>query len=190
MKTERELHKRNNRLANLSNRTHTNSTTLGEKASRVQKVIKKIFSTQLTAKKTCGNMPGTLCVLVIIQNSKEGVDPRAVKQITGFNTQKVHKILYKLFKHGEIRINGGGLYAGVKENFWGVSEGPPSEYPKAGGKTMHYRECGVLMRWFWDGRFHVFPVPSMVLEVLVRKSPGSNGRSGSLNMTCRTCFSL
>jgi hypothetical protein len=117
MKTERELHKRNNRLANLSNRTHTNSTTLGEKASRVQKVIKKIFSTQLTAKKTCGNMPGTLCVLVIIQNSKEGVDPRAVKQITGFNTQKVHKILYKLFKHGEIRINGGGLYAGVKENF-------------------------------------------------------------------------
>ena len=115
MKTEQELHNRNNQLANLSTRIHINSTTLGEKASKVQKVIRKKLAAQLTAKKICGNMPGTLCVLVIIQNSEEGVDPRAVKQMTGFNKQKVHKILYKLFKHGEIRIDGGGLYAGVKK---------------------------------------------------------------------------
>lgn len=55
---------------------------------------------------------------------------------------------------------------------------------------MHYRECGVVMRWLLDGRFQVFFVLRRVLEALVRKSPGSNGRSSSLNMTCRTCFSL
>ena len=117
MKTGQEFLKRNNRFANLSNTVHVNATTFAEKASKVQKVIRNRFAAQLAAKKTCGNMPGKLCVLVIIQNSKEGVDPRTVKQVTGFNEQKVHKILYKLFKHGEIRIEGGGRYAGVRKNF-------------------------------------------------------------------------
>ena len=54
--------------------------------------------------------------MTIIQNSGEGVDPKTLKQMTGFNKQKVHKILYKLFKHGEIRIIPGGLYTGVKEH--------------------------------------------------------------------------
>jgi hypothetical protein len=115
MKTGQELPKRNSHRANLTNTTHVNSTTLAEKASKVQKVIKKIFTAALTGKETCGSMPGILCVLDIIQNSEVGVDPRTLKQMTGYHEQKIHKILYKLFKHGEIRIEGGGLYAGVKK---------------------------------------------------------------------------
>jgi hypothetical protein len=115
MNAGQELHKHSNQLANLFNTTYINSTTLAEKVSKVQKVIKKRFAAKLTTKNICGDMPGSLCVLVIIQNSEEGVDPSTVKQMTGFDKQKVHKILYKLFKHGEIRIEGGGLYAGVKK---------------------------------------------------------------------------
>lgn len=116
MNAGQELHKRSNQLVNLSNTTHINSTTLAEKVSKVQKVIKKRFAAKLTTKKTCGDMPGSLCVLVIIQKSEKGVDPRTVKQMTGFKKQKVHKILYKLFKHGDIKIKSGGLYAGVKND--------------------------------------------------------------------------
>jgi hypothetical protein len=115
MNAGQELHKRSNQPANLSNTTHINSTTLAEKVSKIQKVIKKRFAARLTTKKACGDMPGSLCVLVIIQKSEKGVDPRTVKQMTGFKRQKVHKILYKLFKHGDIMIEGGGLYAGVKK---------------------------------------------------------------------------
>jgi hypothetical protein len=108
-------HKRSNQPANLFNTTHINSTTLAEKVFKVQNVIKKRFAAKRTIQKTCGDMPGSLCVLVIIQKSEKGVDPRTVKQMTGFKKRKVHKILYKLFKHGEIKIEGGGLYAGVKK---------------------------------------------------------------------------
>jgi hypothetical protein len=116
MKAAQEFLKGNNQLANLTNTLHIHTTAFAEKASKVRKVIQKKFSAEPTAKKTCGNMPGILCVLVIIQDSEEGVDPRTVKQMTGFNKQKVHKILYKLFKRGEIRIEGGGLYTGVRKN--------------------------------------------------------------------------
>jgi predicted Rossmann fold nucleotide-binding protein DprA/Smf involved in DNA uptake len=116
MKTGPELHKRNDQLANLFNTTHIKYTVFAERASWVQKAIKKKFAAQLATKKPCGKLPGTFCVLTIIQNSGEGVDPKTLKQMTGFNKQKVHKILYKLFKHGEIRIKPGGLYTGVKEH--------------------------------------------------------------------------
>jgi hypothetical protein len=36
-----------------------------------------------------------------------------IKQVTGFKEQKIAKILYKLFKYGEIRIEPGGLYVAV-----------------------------------------------------------------------------
>lgn len=117
MKTGQEFFKRNNQLADLSKTLHIDPATFIEKASKVRDAIKKRFATRLTGKKTCGNMPGTFCVLKIIQNSEKGVDPRTLKQMTGFKKQKVHKILYKLFKHGVIRIEVGGLYAGVKGAF-------------------------------------------------------------------------
>jgi hypothetical protein len=117
MKTGIGLRKRTHPFGDLFNSSQINSTIISEKASRAQKVIKKRFADQFIAKKKCGNMPGRLCVLVIVQNSEEGIDPRTVKQMTGFNRQKVHRILYKLFKHGEIRIKAGGLYVGVNKRY-------------------------------------------------------------------------
>lgn len=49
-------------------------------------------------------------VLEIIRNSEKGVDPLSIRQVTGFDEHKIARILYKLFKRGEIRIESGGLY--------------------------------------------------------------------------------
>lgn len=115
MKTGPELHKRNHQPANLPDKTRFNSTALAEKASGVQKAIRTRLAARPSGKKICASMTGTYCVLNIIQNSQAGVDPKTLKQMTGFNRQKVHRILYKLFKHGEIRIDSGGLYVRVRE---------------------------------------------------------------------------
>jgi hypothetical protein len=101
-------------FVDLSNKMHNSFATFVQKASRAKKVIKRKFVIKPVANKTCENMPGTFCVLKIIQKSEDGIEPRTLKQMTGFSKHKVHKILYKLFKHGEIRIEGGGLYTSVK----------------------------------------------------------------------------
>jgi len=116
MKTRQKLFMNSNQFVDLSNKMHTNYAVFVQKASKAKKVIKEKIVIQPAAKKPCENMSGTFCVLKIIQNSEDGIEPSTLKQMTGFNKHKVHKILYKLFKHGEIRIEGGGLYAGVKEN--------------------------------------------------------------------------
>lgn len=115
MKTRQKFFMNSNQFVDLSNKMHNSFATFVQKASKAKKVIKRKFVIQPAVNKTCENMPGTFCVLKIIQNSEDGIEPRTLKQITGFNKHKVHKILYKLFKHGEIMIEGGGLYTGVKE---------------------------------------------------------------------------
>jgi hypothetical protein len=114
MKIQQKLFMNSSQVVDLSNKMHTGFAILVQKASKAKKVINRNFAIQPAAKKTCENMTGAFCVLNIIQSCKEGIDPRTLKQMTGFNEHKVHKILYKLFKYGEIRIEGGGLYTGVK----------------------------------------------------------------------------
>jgi hypothetical protein len=104
-----------NQFVDLSNKMHTGFALFIQKASKAKKIIERNFVIQSAAKKTCENMPGDFCVLKIIENSEDGIDPRTLKQMTGFNKHKVHNILHKLFKHGEIRIEGGGLYTRVKK---------------------------------------------------------------------------
>lgn len=53
---------------------------------------------------------GTQRVFEIIQKSEKGVDPFLIRQLTGFDEQKIARILYKLFKNGQVRIESGGLY--------------------------------------------------------------------------------
>lgn len=87
---------------------------------RLAAVVQKIAILQEFIKKRCIDAPvptitsrkksGTQCVFEIIKKSKNGVDPIIIKQMTGFRDQKIAKILYKLFKYGEIRIESGGLY--------------------------------------------------------------------------------
>jgi hypothetical protein len=115
MKTGPELHKRNLQPADRPDKARFNSTALTEEASAVQKATQTGCAARPSAKNICASMTGSLCVLTIIRNSQAGVDPKTLKQMTGFNRKKVHRILYKLFKHGEIRIESGGLYAGVRD---------------------------------------------------------------------------
>jgi hypothetical protein len=115
MKTRQKLFMNSKQFVDLSDKMHTRFLIFVQKASKVKKVIKRKFVIQPAAKKTCEKLSGTFCVLKIIQNSEDGIEPRTLKQMTGYGKHKIHKILYKLFKHGEIRIEGGGLYTGVKE---------------------------------------------------------------------------
>lgn len=90
---------------------------------RLEAVVRKIASLQefiakscreaAVATAACRKKSGPQCVFEIIQKSEKGVDPLSIRQMTGFKEQKIAKILYRLFKYGEIRIEPGGLYVAV-----------------------------------------------------------------------------
>ena len=80
------------------------------KIASLQEFIAKSCSEAAVATAACRKKSGPQCVFEIIQKSENGVDPFFIKQMTGFREQKITKILYKLFKYGEIRIESGGLY--------------------------------------------------------------------------------
>jgi hypothetical protein len=90
---------------------------------RLAAVVQKIAILQEVIKNKCTDAPaatiasrkqsGTQCVFEIIQRSEKGVDPLFINQMTGYKEKKIAKILYKLFKYGEIRIDSGGLYQAV-----------------------------------------------------------------------------
>jgi len=80
------------------------------KAAILQKFVEKGCADAAATLNTRRKVSGTQRVLEAIQKSEEGMDPLLIRQVTGFNEQKTSKILYKLFKKGEIRIESGGLY--------------------------------------------------------------------------------
>lgn len=115
MRTQQKFFMNINQVVDLSNKMLAGYVVFANKASAAKELIKRKLVVQPAAGKTCRNMPGAFCVLKIIQKCEEGVDPTTLKMMTGFDNQKVGKILYKLFKHGKIRIESGGLYTGVKK---------------------------------------------------------------------------
>jgi len=52
----------------------------------------------------------TDAVLKIISRSKKGVNTAALKKKTGFNDKKIHNIIYRLKKTGEIKSVDKGVY--------------------------------------------------------------------------------
>ncbi len=111
-----ELAKISKDLHKLSKKIHKLSETLAQKEAKVKKKIESMPKSKRKATQTGLKKPGIQRVLEIIQGSEQGVDPKAIKHMTGFTKEKVHKILYKLFKDGEIMIESGGLYSGVKHS--------------------------------------------------------------------------
>ena len=111
-----ELSKISKDLHKLSKKIHKLSETLAQKEAKIKKKIKNLPKAKRKLTQTGIKKPGTQSVLEIIQGSKQGLDPKAIKHMTGFSKEKVHKILYKLFKDGEIMIESGGLYTGVKHS--------------------------------------------------------------------------
>ena len=111
-----ELAKISKDLHNLSKKIHQLSEHLERKEAQIKKKISRMSQVKQKVTRTGRKKPGTQMVLEIIQRSEQGLDPKAIKHVTGFTKEKVHKILYKLFKDGEIMIDSGGLYTGVKHS--------------------------------------------------------------------------
>jgi hypothetical protein len=111
-----ELAKISKDLLKLSKKIYQVSENLASKEAKIKKKINRMSKVKQKVTRTGGKKPGTQMVLEIIQESEQGVDPKAIKHLTGFTKEKVHKILYKLFKDGEIMIDSGGLYVGVKRS--------------------------------------------------------------------------
>ena len=78
------------------------------KIASLQGVIAKSCNNAAVAAAACRKKSGSQCVFEIIQKAEKGADPLSIRQATGFKEQKISKILYKLFKYGEIRIEPGG----------------------------------------------------------------------------------
>jgi hypothetical protein len=95
------------------NTIHMRSAAVLQKIAILQEFIKKRCADAPTAAIVSGKKSGTQSVFEIIQSSEKGADPLFIREMTGFKEQKIAKILYKLFKYGEIRIESGGLYVAV-----------------------------------------------------------------------------
>jgi len=80
-------------------------------AGLVRQAVRKRIAGEVGPRKTCANRSSTACVLHTIRNSGTGVHPAALAQTTGYEKRKLDRILHKLFKHGEIMIEAGGVYA-------------------------------------------------------------------------------
>jgi hypothetical protein len=111
-----ELSKISRDLRKLSQKIRQLSEDLARKEAKIKKKIKAMPKVGGKLTQPGAKTAGTQRVLEIIQGSKQGLDPRAIKHMTGFSKEKVHKILYKLFRDGEIRIESGGLYTGVERS--------------------------------------------------------------------------
>jgi len=113
MTARQEVHKIGIELICRYNTIQMRSTAVLQKIAILQEFIKKRCADAPAATIASRKQSGTQCVFEIIQRSEKGVDPILIKEMTGFKEQKIAKILYKLFKYGEIRIDSGGLYVGV-----------------------------------------------------------------------------
>jgi hypothetical protein len=96
---------------NFSNRIHGNLSLFAHKAAAVHQAVRKMIAADMGPQRTCADRSGAACVLYVIRNSGKGVHPTVLAQATGYDRQKLDRILHKLFKHGEIMIEAGGIYA-------------------------------------------------------------------------------
>ena len=111
MTTRQETINKGSLFFHFSNRVHANLLVFAHKASEVRQAVRKRIVGEMGPRKTCSNRPSTACVLHTIRNSGKGVHPAALAQTTGYEKRKLDRILHKLFKHGEIMIEAGGVYA-------------------------------------------------------------------------------
>jgi len=110
MTARQEVHKIGAELICRYSMIHMRLAAVVQKIAILQEIIKKKCADAAVATITSRKKSGPQFVFEIIQSSGKGVDPFLIKQMTGFGEQKITKILYKLFKYGEIRIESGGLY--------------------------------------------------------------------------------
>jgi GTP1/Obg family GTP-binding protein len=110
----KELSKIGKDLHKLSKKIKKLSKTVAKKEAKVKQKIKKLPNVKQKLTGAGIEKPRIQRVLDVIQASEQGLDPKAIKHLTGLPKEKVHKILHQLFKDGKIMIESGGLYTGVK----------------------------------------------------------------------------
>jgi len=66
------------------------------------------------SRSACGGRTGSACVLHLIRTSDRGVSRTALEHMSGVERQRLDKILNRLFRHGEIMVDFGGVYTKVK----------------------------------------------------------------------------
>ena len=113
MTARQDVHKIGAELIYRYSMIHMWLAAVGQKITILKEFIQKKCSDAAAVTITTQKKSGTQCVFELIQKSEKGVDPLSIKEMTGFKEQKIAKILYKLFKYGEIRIDSGGVYVGV-----------------------------------------------------------------------------
>ena len=77
------------------------------------KTIKRVSTKKAPAKKRTATLTATDQVLKIINRSKKGVNPQALRKKTGFDDRKITNILHRAFKEGKIKRIGRGVYIGA-----------------------------------------------------------------------------
>jgi putative endonuclease len=77
------------------------------------KTTKRVPTKKAPLKKRTAKLTATDQVLKIINRSKKGVDPQALRKKTGFDDRKITNILHRAFKEGKIKRIGRGIYIGA-----------------------------------------------------------------------------
>jgi hypothetical protein len=77
------------------------------------KATKRVPAKKAPAKKRAANLTATDQILKIVNRSKKGVGPQALRKKTGFDDRKITNILQRAFKAGKIKRAGRGIYIGA-----------------------------------------------------------------------------
>ena len=78
------------------------------KAKPVKKTVAKRVSKKIAKQPTAVD-----AVLGIIKRSKKGVNIATIRQKTGYDNRKIHNLVYRLKKQGEIKSEINGVYMKV-----------------------------------------------------------------------------
>ena len=111
MTTLQETIGRSKRFSYVTHRVQAQMAAVFRMAGEVRRVVGGKLGGGLDNRKACADRAGSVCVLHLIRNSGRGVHPAVLARVTGYEQRKLDRILHKLFKHGAIMIEAGGIYA-------------------------------------------------------------------------------
>ena len=103
-KLTKDLHSVAKSLKALTKKTEK----LAKELDKLQKAKTKVTKKPVQPKGK--RVTASEAILAIAKRSKNGVDARALKQKTGFNSQKIRDNIYRLKKQGKIKTVSRGVY--------------------------------------------------------------------------------
>jgi predicted transcriptional regulator len=81
------------------------------KRPRVKRApVRKIVVVKNGVVEKIKRIPATQIVFDLIRESPEGMDTASLMKVTGFNQRKVHNVIFRLKKQGQIKSSQRGVY--------------------------------------------------------------------------------